>query len=108
MLSRNDASSTASQSDSHDERRHRDSRLNLRLANTQLDSIRRAAAAREKTVTEFVLDCASVAAEQVLADRRWFRLNEEAWDSFDALLERPVVFKPRLSALMAQEDPFVD
>ena len=59
-------------------------------------------------MTDFVLDSASIAAEQALADRRWFQLDAEAWDNFQALLERPVIFKPRLAALLAQEDPFVD
>lgn len=103
-----DIAPTAVESDVQLGRRIRDARINLRLASGQLDSIRRAAEARDKSITSFVLESASAAAEQVLADRRMFRLSAEAWDEFDALLERPVVSKPRLRALLAHEDPFVD
>ncbi len=86
----------------------RASRLNLRVTSRQAALIRRAAESRDKTVTEFVLESASTAAEQVLADRRWFSLDEDAWETFDTLLDRPVVFKPRLSETLNQADPFVD
>jgi uncharacterized protein (DUF1778 family) len=55
-------------------------------------------------MTDFVLDSASNAAEQVLADRRWFLLDEDAWTAFSDALERPVVVKPRLQALLAEAD----
>jgi uncharacterized protein (DUF1778 family) len=84
----------------------RETRLNLRTSSRQDALIRRAASALDKSVTEFVLESASVAAEQVLADRRWFTLDAAAWDAFEAALERPVVFKPRLSALMNEPDFF--
>jgi len=86
----------------------RAARLNLRVTSRQAALIRRAAESRDKTVTEFVLDSASAAAEQVLADRRWFSLDEEAWETFNKLLDRPVVLKPRLNATLSQPDPFVD
>jgi len=86
----------------------RDTRLNLRANNEQLGMIRRAADANHTSVTDFVLNSASIAAEQVLADRRWFQLDAGDWEDFQSLLERPVVFKPRLAALLDQEDPFTD
>lgn len=84
----------------------RETRLNLRTSSRQDALIRRAASALDKSVTEFVLESASAAAEQVLADRRWFTLDASAWDAFEAALDRPVVFKPRLSALMNEPDFF--
>jgi uncharacterized protein (DUF1778 family) len=86
----------------------RDARLNLRTSTQQDALIRRAAEARGKTVSEFILDSATYAAEQVLADRRWFQLDDDAWRAFEALLDRPAVFKPRLSESLKREDPFVD
>jgi uncharacterized protein (DUF1778 family) len=59
-------------------------------------------------MTEFVLESASLAAEQVLADRRWFVLDEVSWEEFQAALERPVIFKPRLSALLNESNIFQD
>jgi uncharacterized protein (DUF1778 family) len=87
----------------------RDTRLNLRATAKQDTLIRLAAQATSKTVTEFVLDSASIAAEQVLADRRWFMLDESSWTAFQDLLERPAVVKPRLAALLSEEsDLFED
>lgn len=40
--------------------------------------------------------------EQVLADRRSFDLDEDAWAAFTEMLERPTVYKPRLAALLAE------
>ena len=86
----------------------RDARLNLRANSAQLEKIRRAADTKHTSVTDFVLDSASIAADQVLADRRWFQVDAVAWSDFQVLLERPVVYKPRLAALLAQDDPFHD
>jgi uncharacterized protein (DUF1778 family) len=60
------------------------------------------AAAVGKNVTEFVLESACVMAENVLADRRRFVLDDAAWDRFLALLYRPVRTKPRLEALLKE------
>jgi uncharacterized protein (DUF1778 family) len=84
----------------------RDSRLNIRATNRQDALIRRAAEAVDKSVTEFVLESASVAAEQVLADRRFFVADEDAWQSFEAALDRPAVLKPRLRDLLDSPSPF--
>jgi uncharacterized protein (DUF1778 family) len=87
-------------------RSSRDARLSLRATARQDELIRQAASTVDKSVTEFVLESASVAAEQVLADRRWFALDDVSWKAFQAALERPVVFKPRLSALLNEPDFF--
>ena len=90
-------------------RPNRETRLNLRATARQDALIRLAAQATSKTVTDFVLDSASIAAEQVLADRRWFILDESSWASFQDLLERPAVIKPRLAKLLSEEsDLFED
>ncbi len=87
----------------------RDARLNLRATPKQDALIRLAAQATSKTVTDFVLDSASNAAEQILADRRWFMLDDDAWTAFEDLLERPAVLKPRLKKLLEREsDLFSD
>lgn len=87
----------------------RGARLNLRANARQDTLIRMAAQATNKTVTAFVLDSASTAAEQVLADRRWFMLDDAAWDAFQDALERPAVVKPRLAELLSEDsDLFED
>lgn len=91
-----------------DHRKQRDTRLNLRVTGAQADLIRRAADTTDRTITDFVVESASVAAQRILADRRWFALDDDAWADFEALLSRPVVFKPRLSARLNAPDPFID
>ena len=81
----------------------RETRLNLRASARQDTLIRLAAQASNKTVTAFILDSASTAAEQVLADRRWFMLDDAAWAAFQDALERPAVIKPRLAELLSEE-----
>jgi uncharacterized protein (DUF1778 family) len=86
----------------------RETRFNLRASARQDALIRLAAQATNKTVTAFILDSASSAAEQVLADRRWFMLDDSAWAAFDDLLERPAVIKPRLAELLSEESNVFD
>ena len=83
-------------------------RLNVRTSPEQDALIRQAAAASHTTMSEFMLDSATTRATQVLADRRWFQLERESFDEFRALLDRPAIFKPRLSESMLADDPFVD
>lgn len=88
--------------------RTRETRLNLRANARQDTLIRLAAQATNKTVTAFILDSASSAAEQVLADRRWFILDDSDWTAFQDLLERPPVMKPRLAELLSEESNLFD
>lgn len=84
----------------------RDSRLNIRTSSKQDIMIRDAAQALDKSVSEFVLDSATAAAAHVLADRRYFALSDDAWQAFEAALERPAVFKPRLHDLLNEDSLF--
>jgi uncharacterized protein (DUF1778 family) len=78
----------------------------LRTSSRQQQVIRRAAAAVDKSVTDFVLDSATVAAEQVLADRRWFSVDEDRWQQFQDLLDAPVTDSPKLRALLTEPTVF--
>lgn len=84
----------------------RDSRLNIRTSAKQDTLIRTAAEAQNKSVSEFMLDSATAAAEDVLADRRFFAITEESWQAFEAALDRPAVFKPSLAELLHEDSPF--
>lgn len=86
----------------------RDARINLRGTSSEVEFIRRAAESSKKSLTEFVLESAAVAAERVLADRRDFALDSKAWKAFQIALDRPAVLKPRLQALLGESDPFID
>lgn len=93
---------------SKSERVLRDARINLRGTHAELEFIRRAAESTQKSLTEFVLESAAIAAERVLSDRREFALDSKAWLEFQAALERPAVLKPRLQALLSETEPFID
>lgn len=88
------------------ERSRRGARLNIRTSTEQQQIIRSAAAALDKSVTEFVLESATTNAERVLADRRWFMLSAGAWEEFEALLDAPVSDTPRLAALLDEPTVF--
>ena len=64
--------------------------------------LRQAAASSRKTVAEFLLEAGIDAAENALADRRVFRLDEPRWRAFQDVLDRPVADKPRLARLLAE------
>ena len=51
-------------------------------------------------MSEFLLDAGVTAANQALADRRHFTLNEAQWQAFEQALDRPVQAKPRLKKLL--------
>jgi uncharacterized protein (DUF1778 family) len=93
-------------SQSTTERNQRDARLNIRTSSQQQQLIRSAAAALDKSVTDFVLDSATANAERVLANRRWFVVSEDAWVEFEALLDAPVSRTPKLAALLSEPTLF--
>lgn len=77
-------------------------RLNLRASSRQSELIRAAADAQGKNVTDFILEIATKAAEDVLAARSDFSLRRQQWAAFVRALERPVRRKPRLERLLAE------
>jgi uncharacterized protein (DUF1778 family) len=95
-------------SQSRGEKALKDTRINLRGTSAELEFIRRAAEVSQKSLTEFVLESAAVAAERVLADRREFTLEAHAWQVFQEALERPAVLKPRLSGFLTEPESFIE
>lgn len=75
-------------------------RIELRTTSETKALLQRAASATHKNVTEFLLEAGLDAAEDALADRRIFRLNDEKWKAFQEALDRPVSKKPRLARLL--------
>lgn len=76
--------------------------ISLRTRPAQLNLIDRAAAARGKDRTAFMLEASCREAETVLLDRRLFHLDEEAWNRFMAVLDAPPEPNPALAALLAR------
>ncbi len=94
--------------DAVEQRAARQCRINLRASTRQEQLLKHAAAATDRTMTDFVLEAAVVEAERVLADRRWFLIDDERWDEFQHLLDRPARDLPKLRALLAKPSPFAD
>lgn len=84
----------------------KDSRLAVRLSSEQDALIRRAAEAEGQSITEFTVQATMTHARDVLADQRLFLLDDAAWAEFRAVLDRPVVHKPRLEKLLAEDSVF--
>jgi uncharacterized protein (DUF1778 family) len=64
-------------------------RLHLRVDAEQKALLEAASQAIGASVSTFVLKAATEAAADVLADRRVFLLNDDAWRVFDEALDRP-------------------
>ena len=75
-------------------------RLNVRVTKQERELLTEASRATQRTVSQFVLDVATEAAERVLADRTRFELPADSWDRFVRALDAPVAPLPRLRRLL--------
>ena len=81
-------------------------RIDIRTTPSAKRKLQEAAAIRDKTVSEFLLDSGLIAAAETLADRRLFFLDEAQWTAFLAALDAPPKPKPRLEALLTEKGVF--
>jgi len=81
----------------------RSERVDLRMTPDAKRTLMQAAAAENKTLTEFLLDRGLQAAFETLADRRTFVLDDERWQAFVAELDRPPADNPRLQQLLMRK-----
>ena len=77
-------------------------RIDIRTTRHVKETLQRAAAASHKNVSEFLLDAALSSAEEALADRTRFELDDERWKAFQEALDRPISNKPRLARLLQE------
>lgn len=84
----------------------RASRWNLRVAQDDDFVVRKAADESDRELSEFVRSAAVQEAERILADRTVFTLNEEKWDRFNAILERPPRVPAGLKRLFSKPSVF--
>ena len=87
---------------------NRSARLGLRATPEQEAVLRRAADVAHKSLTDFILDSACLAAEQTLLDQRLFMVNGEQYQAFMELLERPAQDNAGLTSLFARKAPWND
>jgi uncharacterized protein (DUF1778 family) len=84
----------------------RTDRIDLRIQPEAKEALQAAASLRHKTVSEFIIDSALGAADEVLADRRYFGLGAEKWEAFLAALDAPPRPLPRIEKLMREPGIF--
>jgi uncharacterized protein (DUF1778 family) len=80
----------------------RSEKLDLRLTPEAKKTLGAAAAAANRSVSEFVLESALAGAAETLPDRRRFELDTERWKAFQAALDAPPKSLPRLARLLKQ------
>lgn len=80
-------------------------RLHLRVAASDDELFRSAAAATHESVSEFLVESGRERAERVLADRSTFVLSPSAWQEFTAALDRPAAAVPELVELFRRARP---
>jgi len=84
----------------------RSARLGLRATPEQELILRRAAQLRHKSLTEFILDSACLAAEEALLDQRLFLASDSQCRELLDLLERPATDNAGLQRLFAKPAPW--
>lgn len=80
--------------------------ISLRVPAQRRDLIDRAARATGKTRTEFILESATRAAEEVLLDRQVFHLDPARYEAFEKALDAPPRPTAKLRRLLAEPAPW--
>lgn len=84
----------------------RSARLGIRATPEQEAILKRAAEARHKSLTEFILDSACSAAEQTLLDQRLFVVPTGQYEALLEMLDRPAQSNPGLERLFSKTAPW--
>lgn len=80
----------------------RTKRIDIRADDNLKDLLTSAARMCDKSVSEFLRFAGITMANQMLADRRHFELDDKAWEAFQDILNRPVQDKPSLTKLLRE------
>jgi len=84
----------------------REAPINIRARYVQRDLIDQAAALLNKSRSDFMLEAACQAAEDVLLDQRLFSLDVKAFAAFEKTLKTPVGDVVALRKLLAEKAPW--
>jgi uncharacterized protein (DUF1778 family) len=84
----------------------RSSRLGLRATHEQEVVLRRAAEASHKSLTDFILDSACLAAEHTLLDQRLFVVADDKYQALIDLLDSPEEPNAGLRDLFSHKAPW--
>lgn len=84
----------------------KDLRFSIRASQSQKNVIAEAARLKQVTITDFVLEQALLAAEQVVAEQTHFTLPPKQWKAFCAALDAPPKVIPALRRLLTTPGVF--
>jgi uncharacterized protein (DUF1778 family) len=84
----------------------RSEKLDLRLSPDAKQKLYTAAAAANRSVSDFVLESALSRADETLIDRQHFGLAAEQWIAFVIALDAPPRIHPRLEQLLKEPSIF--
>jgi uncharacterized protein (DUF1778 family) len=84
----------------------RSARLGLRATPEQEKVLRRAADVSRKSLTDFILDSACLAAEHTLLDQRLFMVSGAQYQALLDLLDQPEKDNPGLQELFSRKAPW--
>jgi uncharacterized protein (DUF1778 family) len=80
--------------------------LNMRVQPAQRDVIARAAKIRHKSMTDFVIDAATEAAEDVLLNQRAFMVEDDQFEALVRAMDSPVSENPALQRTLSTPAPW--
>ena len=83
----------------------KDTRIDLRIENSQKDFLVYAAGLMKMKLSAFVLNSAIKEAETLVATQTQFALAEGQWKAFSAALDRPAREIPKLKKLFRESSP---
>lgn len=86
----------------------KDARIELRVTAAQKETIERAAAISGRTVTAFSAEVLTKRAEEVIQQDRQLRVDAEAFDAFQAIMDQPARSIEGLRDLMTRKPVFAD
>ena len=84
----------------------RERRWNLRVESSEDEIVRAASEVAETSYSSFVRGAAVSEARRVLADRTEFKLDPDAWQEFNDLLDRPPSVPEGLRKLYSKPSVF--
>jgi uncharacterized protein (DUF1778 family) len=83
----------------------RKKQVNLRISEQDRALFDEAADYRDETLTQFLVESGRERAQRLLADRNTFVLDEEQWQEFTEMLDRPPRVNPGLVDLFSRPRP---
>lgn len=84
----------------------KDTRIDLRIENTQKDFLVYAASLQNKKLSAFVVDCALKEAEELVSNKIQFALPQQQWKAFCTALDQPAREIPKLKKLFKTPNIF--